>query len=108
MNDEQKPTVAEDVTGAEVIAIKFPGTYQAKDSAAVEWEFCAQVVPTRGADELVGFRAPKGWEQVPESYVPGEMLAEAKIALALKVLRVPALIVIWRRRVPVTPPPCPL
>lgn len=66
-----------------------------------EYEFCVQVVGAAGDGQAVIFRAPKDWGNMPIEMWPCEQTQV--LQLGAKLIRSPAVLVIWRRELSPAP-----
>lgn len=64
-----------------------------------DFSYCLQVVPAASAEQgAVVFTAPPGWDSVPGEMWPIEL--QELMQLAGKVVRRPAVLVVWRKELP--------
>lgn len=68
---------------------------------APNYSYCVQVIAAAGDGQGVVFTPPSGWGNAPIEMWPCEQLQV--LQLGAKVLRTPAVMVVWRREVPPAP-----
>lgn len=62
--------------------------------------FCVQVIRANLQDgHAAMFAAPDGWEPEPHAMHPCEVISEVPLS-AVKLIKAPAVMVVWRRQVP--------
>ena len=63
--------------------------------------FCVQVIRANLQEGHASmFAAPDGWDQEPHLLAPCEVIADAPALSGVKLLKLPAVMVVWRREVP--------